>query len=139
VENDRKQAILGKRKGRKMTTLTMKFGGTSIGSVDALTQVADIVLKHAQEWDRMAVVVSAISGVTNALTQGAHTAASGDDQTYQALYSDLKDRHHHVVNELLYQKGERVALQATVDKYLDEFAALCHSVYILGRWTRSPR
>lgn len=36
-----------------MTTLTMKFSGTSVGSAEALTQAADIVLEQAQHWERL--------------------------------------------------------------------------------------
>ena len=50
-----------------MKTLVMKFGGTSVGSVEALTQAADIVLECKKKYERLAVVVSAMSGVTNAL------------------------------------------------------------------------
>jgi aspartate kinase (monofunctional class) len=165
-----------------MTTLTMKFGGTSVGSAEAISQAADIVLKQAQEWDRLAVVVSAMSGVTDALTRGALSAESGDDQTYRAIVADLRVRHYRVVDELLRPElveglrpdgstgsprastgsprrlaegarpdgstssprgpvegmspeGERAQLLATVDKYLDEFDAFCHSVHVLGEVT----
>jgi len=40
-----------------MSLLTMKFGGTSVGSAEALTQAAGIILAQAQEWDRLAVVI----------------------------------------------------------------------------------
>ena len=84
-----------------MSTLTMKFGGTSVGSAEALTQAADIVLEQAQKWDRLVVVVSAMSGVTDALIRGALTAASGDDQTYRAIVTDLRARHYRAVDTLL--------------------------------------
>ena len=42
-----------------MRTLTMKFGGTSVGDAAALSQAAEIVLDSAQEWGRLVVVVSA--------------------------------------------------------------------------------
>ncbi len=67
-----------------MALLVMKFGGTSVGSTEAIVQAADIVLEQAGEWDQLVVVVSAMSGVTDALTRGAVTAAAGDDQTYRA-------------------------------------------------------
>jgi aspartate kinase len=118
-----------------MTTLTMKFGGTSVGSAEALTQAADIVLEQAQKWDHLAVVVSAMNGVTDALTQGALTAASSDDQTYHAIVADLRIRHYRAVDKLLPPDGERAQLLATVDEYLDEFAAFCHSIHVLGEVT----
>jgi aspartate kinase len=118
-----------------MSTLTMKFGGTSVGSAEALTQAAEIVLEQAKVWDRLIVVVSAMSGVTNALTQGALTTASGDDQTYRALVTDLRACHYRAVDTLLPSDGERTALLSTVDGYLDEFAAFCRSIYVLGEVT----
>jgi aspartate kinase len=126
-----------------MTTLMIKFGGTSVGNTKALTQAANIVQEQAQEWDRLAVVVSAMSGVTDALTQGALTAASGDGQTYHAIVTDLRARHYRAVDELLcpepvegpHTDGERTQLLAVVDEYLDEFATFCHSVHVLGEVT----
>ena len=115
-----------------MSTLTMKFGGTSVGSIEALAQATDIVLEQAKKWDRLAVIVSAMSGVTDALTRGALTAASGDDQTYRAIVTDLRARHYRVVDTLLPSEGERTQLLAAVDEYLDAFAAFCRSIHILG-------
>jgi aspartokinase/homoserine dehydrogenase 1 len=121
--------------GEEMTTLVMKFGGTSVGSADAIGRAADIVLEHSRTWKRLAVVVSAMSGVTDALTRGALSAATGDAQAYRSIVADLRVRHYRVVDELLDQNGERAGLLATVDEYLDEFAAFCHSVHVLGEVT----
>ena len=118
-----------------MTTLVMKFGGTSVGSADALRQTAAIVLDQAQTWKHPVAVVSAMSGVTDALAQGALSAASGDESVYRSLVADLRVRHYRVVDELLEANGERAALLATVDEYLDEFASFCHSVHVLGEVT----
>jgi aspartate kinase len=113
----------------------MKFGGTSVGSVEAISQAASIVETHAQSWERLVVVVSAMSGVTNALIAGARAAAEGDDQAYRAVVADLRVRHYRVVDALLEAQQTRRALLAAVDSYLDEFTAFCHSVYILGEIT----
>ncbi len=126
-----------------MSTLVMKFGVTSVGSSEALAQAADIVLEHAQKWDHLTVVVSAMSGVTDALTRGALTAASGDDQTYRAIVTDLRASHYRAVDTLLCPEfteglspnGERARLLATVDEYLDAFAAFCRSIHVLGEVT----
>jgi aspartate kinase len=118
-----------------MTTLAVKFGGTSVGNAEALGRAADIVLEQAQGWDRLVVVVSAMSGVTDALTQGALAAQSGDDRSYRAIVTDLRSRHYRVVDELLPQDGERAQLLTTVDEYLDEFDAFCRSIHVLGEVT----
>jgi aspartokinase/homoserine dehydrogenase 1 len=113
----------------------MKFGGTSVGSADAVSQAAGIVLDCSQEWDQVVVVVSAASGVTDSLIQGALTAASGDGQTYQTIESDLRARHHAVVSELLNSTGESTSLRDMVDEYLAEFAAFCRSIHVIGEVT----
>jgi len=118
-----------------MTTLTMKFGGTSVGNAEAHNQAADVVLEQANQWDKLVVVVSAMSGVTDALTEGAVTAASGDDQTYRAIVADLRVRHYRAVDELLDPNGERAPILTTIDSYLDEYGAFCHSVHVLGEVT----
>ncbi len=118
-----------------MTTLTMKFGGTSVGSADAHARAADIVLEEAGRWDELVVVVSAMRGVTDALTEGARTAASGDDQTYRAIVADLRVRHYRAIDKLLDPNSERAELLGIVDEVLDDFDAFCTSVRILGEVT----
>ncbi len=118
-----------------MSTLIMKFGGTSVGSVQAHAQAAEIVLEQAREWDRLIVVVSAMSGVTDLLIEGAQTASHGDDQTYRGIVEDLRTIHNQVVDELLDSDGEHVHIQASVAQYLDDFAVFCNSIHVLGELT----
>jgi aspartate kinase len=118
-----------------MTTLTIKFGGTSVGSREALNHASAIVLGQARHWDRLAVLVSAMSGVTDALTHGATTAANGKDQIYQTVAADLRKRHQQVVGDLLHPGDEHNALMDIIDRRLDEFAAFCRSVHVLGEVT----
>jgi aspartate kinase len=118
-----------------VTSLTMKFGGTSVGSAEAFVQAADIVLEQAQKWNSVVVVVSAMSGVTDALTKGARTAACGDDQTYRAVVTELRALHYKTVDALFAPDGERTQLLAMVDQFLDEFAAFCRSIHVLGEVT----
>ena len=118
-----------------MSTLVMKFGGTSVGSGKAHTQAAEIVQEQARAWDQLVVVVSAMSGVTDLLIEGARTASHGDDQTYKKVFEDLRSRHYRVVDELLDRKGENSRTQTLVDQYLDDFAVFCNSVHVLGELT----
>lgn len=120
---------------KRMTTLVMKFGGTSVGSAEAIDQAARIVLKEAIRWDRLVVVVSAMSGVTNALTQGAQTAANSDSETFRRIVAELKAKHADVVHALLTPGDAQTQLLATVDEFLDGFATLCQSVHVLGELT----
>jgi bifunctional aspartokinase / homoserine dehydrogenase 1 len=116
-------------------TLIMKFGGTSVGNAKAIEQAASLVLKGAPDCNAVVVVVSAMRGVTDALVQGALTAAEGDDQTYRALVSDLRVSHTLAVAELLNDTVRRTEVLKTIEAYLDEFAAFCRSVHVLGEVT----
>tara|TARA_Y100000590_G_scaffold439995_1_gene564793 strand:- start:1926 stop:3137 length:1212 start_codon:yes stop_codon:yes gene_type:complete len=50
-----------------MKKLTLKFGGTSVGSIEKIKKVAKIIKKRHQEGNNIIVVVSAMSGATNEL------------------------------------------------------------------------
>ena len=119
-----------------MNTLVMKFGGTSVGSVEAINQTADIILDCAKEWKRLVVVVSAMSGVTDALINSAQTAVSDDDESaFRTIIADLRAKHQDTIKSLLPEDDDRKQVLSTVDALLDELGALCHSIHILGEIT----
>ena len=62
-----------------MALIVQKFGGTSVGSVERIEQVADKVKKFRDAGDDLVVVLSAMSGETNRLIELAK-AISGDQQ-----------------------------------------------------------
>ena len=114
-----------------MQTLVMKFGGTSVGKAEAIRQSANIVLAAKKDWPRVVVVVSAMSGVTDALLKGAHTAAAGDAATFRSIAADLRTKHFAAL-EALMPPGAQGQARAEVLTYLSEFEALCHAVNVLG-------
>lgn len=58
--------------------LVMKFGGTSVGSAQAITQAVTIVTSCHAEYPQLVVVASAMSGITNQLLACARDAADGN-------------------------------------------------------------
>ena len=52
-----------------MKRLVLKFGGTSVGNIEKIKKVANIVKKRFNEGNEIIVVVSAMSGVTDDLKQ----------------------------------------------------------------------
>ncbi len=124
-------------------TLVMKFGGTSVGGAEAIARSADIVAAAKKEWDQVAIVVSAMSGVTDLLLKGAHTAASGDGETFKQIAKDLRVKHEAAIGGLLDSSNDThrgLRQRQTSDQvlpYLAEFESLCHAVHILGE--ASPR
>ena len=50
-----------------MKTVVLKFGGTSVGSVDRVKKVCKIIVSYKKKKNRVVVISSAMSGVTNDL------------------------------------------------------------------------
>jgi bifunctional aspartokinase / homoserine dehydrogenase 1 len=75
-----------------------KFGGTSVADPARYRRVADIV---GQDWGgRPAVVVSAMSGVTDALVQAVQLASERDPE-YQDRLAGIRTRHRDAIEALL--------------------------------------
>ncbi|HEX2834689.1 MAG TPA: aspartate kinase [Thermoanaerobaculia bacterium] len=73
-------------------THVLKFGGTSVSSIESLTNVVDIIQSRARQTN-VVVVVSALSGVTSALDAA---AATGDP----SIVPILRDRHASLLHDL---------------------------------------
>src|SRR3954470_18213234 len=115
-----------------MSLLVMKFGGTSVGNATAIAALAEITREQLVVWDRAVVVVSAMSGVTDLLIQGAQTAATGDAEMYKAIAIRLREKHAAALAELVSAPGDRAAARTPIEQLIDEFELLCHSVHVLG-------
>lgn len=101
-----------------MDTLVMKFGGSTVGTTEALTQVLSIVLHEHERWDRLVLVVSALEGVTDALIEAAHLAQMGNQRGYRRIFANLRTRHIALIEHLPLGTTERAALQADIDRQL---------------------
>jgi aspartate kinase len=118
-----------------MKILTMKFGGTSVGSAEAITQAADIVCRASKDTaESVVVVVSAMSAVTDRLQEGVLTAAAGNAARYPVVAQHIIDQHDTAAKNLL--KSDRYTiLMEQVRQYIDEYVRFCDSVLVLGEAT----
>ena len=80
-------------------TLVMKFGGTSVADARAFENVGRIVAQHRDS--RPVVVVSAMSGMTDALVASANLAQTADIETAVKFLAPLFERHEQVAKSLL--------------------------------------
>ena len=96
----------------------MKFGGTSVEDAQsAFARVADIVFQSPR---RPVVVVSAMSGMTDALLASVQEAAKGELQVATASLDPYFARHLAVANTLL--SAERQVILATIESAREEIA-----------------
>ena len=75
-----------------------KFGGTSVADADCFRRVS--ALLHAQEGPRLAVVVSAMGGMTNALLERV-AEAEKSSSSIAAGIDAIRQRYLSTVNELI--------------------------------------
>ncbi|GAP23107.1 aspartate kinase [Leptolinea tardivitalis] len=117
--------------------LVMKFGGTSVGSPDAMRTVAEIVEHEKKYWKGVIPVVSALNGVTNLLLETAQKAAAGDRSVIDANSQELRTRHQTMIDSLLTTESEKKKLTWEVTQLINEFTNLVQAMYVLGE--ASPR
>jgi len=117
----------------------MKFGGTSVGSADAMRETTDLILQARDTWGDVAVIASAMGSqpvkVTDLLLQGAHTAFTGDRDTYPRLAAEMRAIHYEAIDGLLSPEGERQPILAENERFIERFTSLCGAVNVLGELT----
>jgi len=110
--------------------LVMKFGGTSVGSAERIGNAARLI---AAEVGRVpvVVVVSAITGVTNTLLQGAEHAAAGRDPDVQGILAKLRAIHD-AATAVIADDADRAATRTQVNGVLDDLARFYTAIAAMG-------
>ncbi len=116
-------------------TLVMKFGGTSVGSPEAMAGVMDIVRRSQSQWPRLVVVISALSGVTNLLLDSAARAVNGDVQTLYTVEARLREMHAAIADQLVSDLARRAQVKQDVNHLIGEFLNFCQAIAVLGEAT----
>ena len=106
----------------------LKFGGTSVGTVESILSVKKIV--EAVE-EPVIVVVSALGGITDKLLHTAAMAAKGD-VGYEKEYSEIVTRHLDVIQGVIPDKSQRIDVQKQVMSLLDELGNIYKGVYLIN-------
>jgi aspartokinase/homoserine dehydrogenase 1 len=114
-------------------TLVMKFGGTSVGSPDALRNMAQIVGNTRKDWERAVVVVSAMGGVTDLLLAGTAAAIRGDVDEVRKTITAIAQKHTDAIREGSLDPKTGNAIEAGIG----ELKNLYHAVTVLRE--ASPR
>ena len=118
-------------------TLVMKFGGTSVGSVDALMKVTQIVKDARTEYARVVVITSAMSGVTNLLLDSAALASQGKVDSLPKAESSLREKHFVAADALIMDEELREATKSEINSLIFSLIDLCKAIAVLGE--ASPR
>jgi aspartokinase/homoserine dehydrogenase 1 len=106
----------------------LKFGGTSVGTVQSIKSVLEIVKSSFEKGEKPLVVLSAMSGVTNLLTQMAENAA--ERKSFTEDIKLLEEKHFDVVKQLIAIKYQNPVF-TKLKLMLNELEEILQGVYAL--------
>ena len=106
----------------------LKFGGSSVGSVEAIHQMVSIVSTSLQK-EKTVVVISAMSGVTDQLLLLAQSAAQGS-ASYTSIIDSIEKKHTEVVKALI-PSDEQAATLELVKQLIKELSTASASMFQL--------
>ena len=105
----------------------LKFGGTSVGSVESIRQIQQIIAKQT---DDCIVVVSALGGITDQLLKAARLALQ-TGEAYMEVYQQIRQRHLDMVNTLIDNATVRQMLLHELEGILDELRSILFGVHLV--------
>ncbi len=105
----------------------IKFGGTSVGSVDSILSVKKIIEGQSEP---VIVVVSALGGITDKLLKTSQMAVMGD-ASYQQSFEEIKARHEEMIGAIIPAGEKRDKLTTTVGELLEELRSIFQGVYLI--------
>jgi aspartate kinase len=113
--------------------IVMKFGGTSVGSAERISQAAGLVAAAIDQGHRVVVVTSAMSKVTNTLIDAAQAASRGEwsPEVRQQIF----DRHCAVADAVTADETRKAAAIEELNGRLDRFEKLCFGLSMVHELT----
>lgn len=110
----------------------LKFGGTSVANADNISKVISILKDSAQN-KRLAVVVSALGGTTDALLE-AGALAQNKNAAYRKKFKEIEERHIESVRELI-PIDKQSGVLGGLKKILNELENTLEGVCLLGEFS----
>ncbi|MDA3616100.1 bifunctional aspartate kinase/homoserine dehydrogenase I [Polluticaenibacter yanchengensis] len=113
----------------------LKFGGTSVANAINIKKVASIVFKDQPE--KLIVVVSAFSGVTDLLLKASSFASTGDYQ-YKEIHQGIEKAHLYCIKELVALQKQSAVL-SEIKQLCNELEELLDGIYKLQELSPKTR
>lgn len=116
--------------------IVLKFGGSSVGSVESIQKVMQIVGNYPAE-EQLVVVVSAMSGVTNLLEAAGHYSIS-NPEGYIDHIKEI-ERIHEAAIDALVDDSNKAEVLDFVHSVCHEASDICKGVQILKEYSDKAR
>ena len=105
----------------------LKFGGTSVGSIESILSLKRIV--EAEE-KPVIVVVSALGGITDKLIATSRLALQGDEQWKQE-FEAMRLRHLNMIDTLFKEQDKNQQLTDTINSLFEELKSIYYGVFLI--------
>jgi aspartokinase/homoserine dehydrogenase 1 len=105
-----------------------KFGGASLADGEAIKRAAARIASHKGP---LAVVASALGGITDLLLDAAANATAGRLDAAEQATEAFRGRHHAAARTAVKERRHLLALRAEIDRSAVEFHELCRAVSVL--------
>ena len=115
--------------------IVMKFGGSSVATGENIRHVSDIVTQNAKNDCRIAVVVSALAGVTNSLIEVAEQARKNDEKHIQAFTNSLSKKHLAAIESAITSKLIQKEVTQITEKTIVELEKVLTGICYVGELT----
>ncbi|WP_053969731.1 bifunctional aspartate kinase/homoserine dehydrogenase I [Mangrovimonas sp. ST2L15] len=106
----------------------LKFGGTSVGSVENINQVIGILKEYSEE-NKVIAVVSAVGGITDKLLKSGYLAQI-KDESYISEFEEIKSIHLNILSNLI-PNCPKPTLEA-LEKKLNRLKSLLDGIYLIN-------
>ena len=104
----------------------LKFGGTSVGSVESIRNVKNIL---ASRQGKKVLVLSAMAGVTNKLVEIVELIKAKDHSAIANIIAELKDKHENTIDSLINEPVLIAQSKNFVNNVLNNLKDVCKSNY----------
>jgi aspartokinase/homoserine dehydrogenase 1 len=108
----------------------LKFGGSSVASSESIHKVISIVKNNSYSKHNIAVIVSALGGITDLLVDAANLACNSDED-YKLRFNTLEDRHLNIVRELI-PVGSQSGVIGQIKKMLNQLESTLEGVFLIS-------
>jgi aspartokinase/homoserine dehydrogenase 1 len=115
----------------------LKFGGSSVANPERIENVIEILKGYLSESDKVVIVVSAQSGVTDSLVRLCDSIVAGH-QIFEQIVEELEQRHIDNVSRLINVK-ERPQITAEIMAMCNELTDLARGASMVGELTMRTR
>lgn len=110
----------------------LKFGGSSVGSIENIHRIINIVRAEKAQDKEVVLVCSAFNKVTDQLINAGKLAEKKDNNTYLEIFQNFKDRHQTTIENIIEDTAIKKEMMDEFFESMDRVEDILKGVHLLG-------